>query len=180
MKRVPDPPEALEALFQEHADRIFRTAYRITESAVDAEDVLQTIFLRLARRKDVLDLQPNPGSYLHRAAINAALDLLRSRDQANWVSIDLLAPDLVEGAAPDPEALRRQRELRTQIRRSVARLGARSGEMFVLRYFEGFNNREIAEMMGTTQMVVAVTLHRARATLRKELGHFLEAGHEEN
>ncbi len=50
--------------------------------------------------------------------------------------------------------------------------------MFVLRYYEGFENREIAEMLGTTQMVVGVMLHRARARMRKEIGQYLEKHHE--
>ncbi len=50
--------------------------------------------------------------------------------------------------------------------------------MFVLRYFEGYANREIAEMLGTSQMVVGVMLHRSRTRLRKEIGQYLEKHHE--
>ena len=81
----PDPAPVsmrdLEGLFREHHDRVFRAAYRVTGSVVDAEDVLQTVFLRLSRRSD-LNLEPSPVSYLRRAAINAALDLLRHH---TWV-----------------------------------------------------------------------------------------------
>jgi DNA-directed RNA polymerase specialized sigma24 family protein len=45
--------------------------------------------------------------------------------------------------------------------------------MFALRYFEGFDNREIARVMSTSALVVGVTLHRARARLRKEIGSYL-------
>ena len=62
----------------------------LTGSVVDAEDVLQTVFLRLSRRGDV-NLEPNPGSYLHRAAINAALDLLRQRARTESIPIDDVA-----------------------------------------------------------------------------------------
>ena len=50
--------------------------------------------------------------------------------------------------------------------------------MFVLRYYEGHDNREIARRMGTSQLVVGVVLHRARTRLRKEIGHYLEKHHE--
>jgi len=53
-----------------------------------------------------------------------------------------------------------------------------NGEMFVLRYYEGHDNREIAKIMGTSQMVVGVVLHRARTKLRREIGHYLEKHHE--
>ena len=52
--------QGVEALFREHHDQVFRAAYRVTGSAVDAEDVLQTVFLRLVRRKEKLDLSPSP------------------------------------------------------------------------------------------------------------------------
>ena len=50
--------------------------------------------------------------------------------------------------------------------------------MFALRYLEGYDNREIARMLGTTQAVVAVVLHRARGRMQKEIGEFLEKHHE--
>src|ERR671923_1883614 len=55
---LPNLP-TLEALFREHHDRIFRTAHRITGSIVDAEDVLQTVFLKLSRRQGEFDLEPS-------------------------------------------------------------------------------------------------------------------------
>jgi DNA-directed RNA polymerase specialized sigma24 family protein len=45
--------------------------------------------------------------------------------------------------------------------------------MFVLKYFEGYGNQEIAELMGTSSMVVGVVLHRARAKVRRELGDYI-------
>src|SRR5262249_22092709 len=87
---LPAPAGQLDMLFREHYDRVFRTAYRITGSAVDAEDVSQTIFLRLAKRDGSLDLAPSPGGYLHRAAVNAALDLVRARTRERAVPIDEL------------------------------------------------------------------------------------------
>jgi RNA polymerase sigma factor (sigma-70 family) len=77
----------LESLYRAHHDRIFRLAYRVTGNLMDAEDVLQTVFLRLSRRETV-DLEPNPASYLNRAAINASLDLLRQRGRSPLIQMD--------------------------------------------------------------------------------------------
>lgn len=177
LKPLPEPPRELEKLFHEHNDLIFRTAYRVTGSAADAEDVLQTVFLRLARRESV-DLAPSPASYLHRAAINASLDLVRTRTTARAVALEDVENDLTENAALNPEARHADRELRKLIQQAVSRLGASAAEMFVLRYFEGYGNSEIAKLTNTSQMVVAVTLHRSRARLRKEIGNYLEKHHE--
>ena len=96
----------LESLFREHHDRVIRTAYRITGSIVDAEDVLQTVFLRLSRRQGEDNLEPSPASYLHRAAINASLDLIRQRARSGLVPIDDLAPVLTANQKLNPELQR--------------------------------------------------------------------------
>src|SRR5215470_15243195 len=72
-------PEDLERMFREHHDLVYRFAFRITGSAEDAEDVLQTLFLRLLRRQCPPDIQSNPKAHLHRAAVNIALDIVKLR-----------------------------------------------------------------------------------------------------
>ncbi|MGH9939600.1 MAG: RNA polymerase sigma factor [Blastocatellia bacterium] len=165
----------LEGLFRQHHDRVFRAAYRITGSVMDAEDVLQTVFLRLSRRSEV-NLEPNPGSYLHRAAINASLDLMRQRARTDSIPIDDVAPVLATNPRFSPELQQRNRELRDCLRRAISKLGEKSAEMFVLKYYEGYDNTEIARLMGTSAMVVGVLLHRARARVKKEVGDFIEKG----
>jgi len=169
----------LETLFQQHHDRVFRTAYRVTGSAADAEDVLQTIFLRVVRGQESLDVAENPGGYFARAAINASLDLLRSRKRSNAVALDDVenqASVATFVSRQNPETHHEDRELRELIREAVSRLGPTAAQMFALRYFEGFDNGEIARLLGTSALVVGVTLHRARARLRKEIGRYLKAG----
>lgn len=170
--------EELGALFRNHYKGMFRVAYRITGSQSDAEDVLQTVFVRLTPGWESRDLSPNPRGFLYRAAINASLDLLRLRKRANAVSLDLVDFDQsskITSAADHLVDL----ELRELIRHAVAKLEGRAATAFVLRYYEGYDNGHIAEVLGTSQMVVAVTLHRARARLRKEIGSYLEKHHEE-
>lgn len=169
--------EELAGLFHDHHKAIFRIAYRITGSRSDAEDVLQTIFLRLTPNRR--DLSPNPEGYLRRAAVNASLDLLRSRARANSVSLDVINFDQSSKLSPpSPEDDFADVELRELIRHAVAKLEGRAATAFALRYFEGYDNGRIAQVLGTSQMVVAVTLHRARTRLRKEIGNYLEKHHE--
>jgi RNA polymerase sigma-70 factor (ECF subfamily) len=172
----PDSMPELESLFREHHGRVFRAAYRITGSIVDAEDVLQTVFLRLSRRQGDINLEPSPASYLHRAAINASLDLMRQRGRTESIPIDDLVSSPAANSRHNPEWQRANQELRARIRKAISKLGEKSAEMFVLKYFEGYDNHEIAEIMGTSSMVVGVLLHRARARVKKEVGDFLEGG----
>lgn len=178
LRLVKEPPGELEVLFQTHHDRVFRTAHRITGSPADAEDVLQTVFLRLVKSPEGYDLSANPEAYLSRAAINASLDLMRSRTRARSVGISDLDADALESKFQSPEAEHADKELHGLIRAAVSRLGKTAAEMFVLRYYEGYDNQEIAKLMNTSQMVVGVVLHRARTRLKKEIRHFLETHHE--
>jgi len=173
-----EPPGELETLFQTHHARVFRTAQRITGSAADAEDVLQNVFLRLIKGQEAYDLSKNPEAYLSRAAINASLDLLRSRTRSKSIGLDEADADTLAGRSRTPEALHADRELQDLVREAVSRLGKTAGEMFVLRYYEGLDNKEIAVLMETSPLVVGVVLHRARTKLRKEIGHYLEKHHE--
>jgi RNA polymerase sigma-70 factor (ECF subfamily) len=143
---------------------------------VDAEDVLQTIFLRLSRRTENINFEPNPASYFHRAAVNASLDLLRQRARTDSIPIEDLAPSLAAHSRHNPELQSRNSELRASLRRAISKLGEKSGEMFVLKYFEGYDNTEIARLMGTSAMVVGVLLHRARTRVKKDLRDFMGGG----
>src|SRR3954451_1798798 len=164
------PPGTLEALFREHHGAVYRAAYRITGNAMDAEDVLQTVFTRLLRREEQPDLSESAGSYLHRAAVNAALDLMRRRKRSRKVDLDEVGESLVDSADPGPERLRGSRELKTRLREAMSQLSPRQAEIFTLRYLEGLGNLEIARLLGASQTSIAVLLHRARHRLQKELG----------
>jgi RNA polymerase sigma-70 factor, ECF subfamily len=163
---APDPGADVEAAFREHHAGVLRAAHRITGNTADAEDVLQTVFLRLMRLPD-REAVSNLGGYLHRAAVHAAIDLLRSRQDEH--PLEEAAPQLRSPEALSPERRAGADELRAIVREEIARLPARSAEMLVLRYLEGHENREIARAFSTSRFVVAVTLHRARARLEKQL-----------
>jgi RNA polymerase sigma-70 factor (ECF subfamily) len=148
----------IERIFEECHGLVFRTAYRITGNAADAEDVLQAVFLRLLRRDHSAEPLENHESYLRRAAINASLDTVRSRQEARTLPFDEPPPGDAD-----------QRELRDSLRRALASLNPRAAEIFALRFFEGYSNPEIAGMLGISQIYVAVLLHRTRKQLQKEL-----------
>ena len=165
--------EELERMFRENHGMVFRAAYRITGNAGDAEDVLQTVFLRLTRREAGSEVVENPGSYLRRAAVNAALDLVRSRVKARNVPLEELAPVLPEDPSHSPDRAHQSAEIRNWLRRAVANLSPMAAEIFSLRFFEDKKNPEIAEIVGTTQATVAVTLSRTRDRLEQEFRTYM-------
>jgi RNA polymerase sigma-70 factor (ECF subfamily) len=158
--------EGIAQLFGEHHRRVLKAAYRITGSMADAEDIAQAVFLRVSSAGTPMT---NAGSYLYRAAINGALDLLRRRKTAATEPLEGAAYVTSTGPGSSPEAEAASRELGSLLRIAIGELPPRSAEMFTLRYLEDLGNREIAALMGTSQAVVAVTLHHARSRLKKRL-----------
>jgi RNA polymerase sigma-70 factor, ECF subfamily len=158
MPSLEHDPQETERLYRGHSEAIYRTAFRITGRAEDAEDVLHTVFLRYLRRDASLGSIEQPEHYLKRAAVNASLDLLRARK--GKVELDSMTAEPA-GAA--------QQELRLRLAGALSRLDPQWAEMFVLRFVEGYGNKEIAEMLGQSQTMVGVTLFRARHKLQGEM-----------
>jgi len=161
---IPNPSEPnlkVDDMYREHHLMVFRTAHRITGNAADAEDVLQTVFLRIVRREESAEVIERPENYLRRAAVHAALDLVRAR-RSN-ADVDLERLPAAPGSQPD------QGDLRELLRRTLSELPARSAEIFTLRFFEGLTNPEIARALGISSITVAVTLHRTRRALQNKL-----------
>jgi RNA polymerase sigma-70 factor (ECF subfamily) len=156
--------QELEDLFHQHYQLVYRTAYGITGRAEDAEDVLQTVFLKLLRRGASPDIQKNPKGYLYRAAVNLSLDTIQSRkrhalsDEGNRV--EAVQPAL----NPEPDDISRKR-----VSDALAQLRPRAVEILILRYEHDYSDAEIAKMLGTSRGVIAVSLYRSRARLKKLL-----------
>ena len=161
------------ALFDEHYQAIYLAAYRVTGHNQDAEDVLQTVFLRLLKRSDAENtvapnIGDNPASYLCRSAINAGLDILRAKRRTTVVELNEQRQEAdAYDAAADNDA--KQDEQRRHLRAALLQLHPRAAEIFVLRYFEEYSNAEIAELLATSASSIAVTLHRTRDRLRELL-----------
>src|SRR6185436_14930212 len=106
----------LEQIFRENHAMVFRAAYRVTGNATDAEDVLQTVFLRMLKRDAAAEPVGNMASFLHRSAVNAALDLARSRQNIRHIPLDELEPVLAEPASRNPERAQNSNEIRDWLR----------------------------------------------------------------
>ena len=145
-------------LYEQHHEAVFRAALRVTGSPADAEDVLQTVFLRVLRGEH--NAAGRPAAYFRRAAVNAAVDLLRRRAAHAETAYDDGAPH----AAMDPALL-----LKEQLRRAIATLDIDDATLFLLRHVEGLSNQELADEFRLEKNNVAVRLHRIRMRLQAEL-----------
>jgi RNA polymerase sigma-70 factor, ECF subfamily len=154
--------EELDRIFRENFQMVYRTAYGVTGRSEDAEDVLQTLFLRLLRPGLPPDLIRNPRAYLYRAAVNLSLNIIRQRRR------DVLTGEMerFETAAPSNDASLLE-ELHKHLYAAIAQLDSDSAQMLVLRYVHNYSDAEIAKLLGKSRGVIAVRLFRSRARLRK-------------
>lgn len=147
-------------LYERHSEAVFRAALRVTGNPADAEDVLQTVFLRVLAHGADAATASRPAAYFRRAAVNAAVDLLRRRTTHAEAGFDDQAPH----AAVAPPSL-----LKEQLRRAIATLDHDDAELFLLRFVEGLSNDELATLFQLEKNTVAVRLHRIRMRLQVEL-----------
>ena len=169
----PPEPHSLESLFRDYSKQVFRAAYRVTGSASDAEDALQTVFVRLAKKDHIARLGDRPAAYLKRAGTNAALDVLRRRKTAAAVPVADVGPELTADRRDEPDRHLANSHLSGALRAAIATLNDRSAEIFTLRFIEGMSNPAIAAELDTSAAVIAVTLHRARRKVEQQMKSFL-------
>jgi RNA polymerase sigma-70 factor (ECF subfamily) len=147
-------------LYDKHYEAVFRAALRVTGNPADAEDVLQTVFLRVWSRTEADEAARHPAAYFRRAAVNAAVDLLRRRTLRAETIYDDEAPR--DGA--EPPVL-----LKEQLRRAIATIDSDDATLFLLRHVEGLSNEELAGLFELEKNNVAVRLHRIRRRLQTEM-----------
>ena len=152
-------PAHFAGLYARHYEAVYRAALRVTGRPADAEDVLQTVFLRVLRSEQD-EAAARPAAYFCRAAINAAVDLLRRRAVHAETAYDDQAPH----AAVEPATL-----LKEQLRRAIATLDKDDAALFLLRHVEGLSNQELADVFQIEKNNVAVRLHRIRLRLQAEM-----------
>jgi RNA polymerase sigma-70 factor, ECF subfamily len=157
-------PQEFEEIFQEHYVLVYRTAYGITGRVEDAEDVVQSIFLRLLQRDRPPELVKNARGYLYRAAVNLSLTIVQSRRRR------ALTEESEHLAVSIPARMSsRAEELHRKLYEAIAQLNPKAAAIVVLRYLHNQSDAEIAKMLGTSRGVIAVTLYRSRAHLKKLL-----------
>lgn len=174
--RRPDPEEgsliaqsqrgdvnAFDRLVAAHEDRIYHAAYRITGNAEDARDAAQEAFVKAFRALPRYRHEAAFGTWLHRIAVNASLDIVRRRPQAPPVPLEeVVLPAQTHN--PDIEAERH--EVQRRVHDALGRLAPDHRVIVVLRDLQGLAYEEIAEALRIPIGTVRSRLSRAREVLR--------------
>ena len=173
---------ALEALMERHASRVFRVARDITRTDADAEEVVQDVFLTIARKIDRFEGRAALSTWIYRVTTNAALIKRRGKRAQLEVSLEEHLPTFKEDGHRDgersylladwsqnPEAELLDGEARAVLSRAIEGLPETYRAVLVLRDVEELSNEETAEILGESVASIKSRAHRARMALREQL-----------
>jgi RNA polymerase sigma-70 factor, ECF subfamily len=156
---------AFEELYRQHARRLFSLVVRMIGSVDDAEDLLQEVFLQAHRKLSGFRGDSALGTWLYRLTMNLCLDHLRGRQmRMNRATASLDDNASEEPAAPQPVVP--TPVSRVDLERAIEMLPDGARATFLLHDVEGFEHREIAQILGISEGTSKSQVHKARMKLR--------------
>jgi RNA polymerase sigma-70 factor (ECF subfamily) len=161
--------ESYDQLVREHQGIAFRTAYVITGSAADAEEVVQDAFVKAYRARGRFRSGAPFRPWLLAIVANEARNRRRASGRRARLTLQLAEERPSGGAAPSPEVALLAREERAELLAAVDRLGEEQRAAVACRYFLGLSEAETAAVLGCRPGTVKSRLSRALARLEEEL-----------
>ncbi|MEZ4386571.1 MAG: RNA polymerase sigma factor [Candidatus Krumholzibacteriia bacterium] len=158
---------AFEQLYRTHVGRVYAVCLRLCADVETAEQLTQDAFVQAWRKRGQFRGESAFGTWLHRLAVNQALDWQRARRRRRDREAPL-DPDQQETAlqatAPPARVVDR-----LELERAIAALPEGARTVFVLQEIEGYPVREIARRLGLAEGTVKAQGFRARRLLREAL-----------
>ena len=163
---------ALDELNRRYRRHLEAVVFRVLRDREEAEDVVQRIFLALPRGE--YRGAASLATYLHRAAVNGAVNVLRSRRRRATAETELRIRSLFAGQrggeGADPEARVLEGEILSAVASALIEVKPQHRRALVLRIVWGLSNSEIAERENVPLATVGTWLRRGREELRQHLG----------
>jgi RNA polymerase sigma-70 factor (ECF subfamily) len=157
--------QALAELYDRHSASLFRHGLALTRRRPDAEDLVQTVFVKLSATGAELLGVRQPASYLHRMIHTTWMDARRRI---------ITGERIVEQVVTDDAGSRPAFELSIDVARALAELPEAQREVVVLHAVEGFSFREVGRLTGVSLFTAAARYRLAVGRLRKSLGRQTE------
>jgi RNA polymerase sigma-70 factor, ECF subfamily len=163
-------PPTWDEVVREHADRVYRLAYRLAGNRADAEDLTQETFVRVF--KSLAEYTPGTfEGWLHRITTNLFLDMVRRRQRIRFDALPDDAGDRLASREHGPEQAYEDMNLDPEIQAALDALPADFRVAVVLCDLEQLSYEEIAATLGIKVGTVRSRIHRGRVLLRDALAH---------
>jgi RNA polymerase sigma-70 factor (ECF subfamily) len=160
--------DAFEVIFARYRASVYNFARYMLNGTEGAEDVMQDVFLAVARNATRYAPSGRFRPWLMRITRNLCLNRLREARDGLAIGGGPVAREPASSVPSGPEALG-SREGEQSLRRAIADLPERQREALLLRAFEEMSYREIADALQTPINTVKTLIHRARASLARTL-----------
>jgi len=178
--------QAFGQLFRQLYPRVRRTVWGMMGSETEADEVAQETFIKAWDKRDRFNFQSQYSTWVHRIAVNSALDALRRRRRQRGRFLSLFtgndphhdsqrteSPQSQTSPLSHPDARAQSRELGCLIETAVNGLPEDQRTVLVLREYEDYSYGEIAETLGIKPGTVMSRLHAARQKLQTILSQEL-------
>jgi len=171
-------PAAVRLITTRNNQRLFRAAWSILQNRAEAEDVVQSAYLRAFDAIATFEGRSSLSTWLTRIAINEALGRRRASerrrthlDESKVADIEEYREKLMLGSTGglSPEGALAREQLRLLIEQAIGRLPDAFRLVFVLREIEGLSVAEASEALGVAQATVKTRLLRAKRRLQEDL-----------
>ena len=159
-----------DEIVDQHSERVYRLAYRLTGNAADAEDLTQDVFVRVFRSLSTY----TPGTFegwLHRVTTNLFLDGARRRQRIRFDALSDERAERLRSAVAAPHEQYADRTFDADVELALGQLPPDFRAAVVLCDIEGLTYEEIADILGAKLGTVRSRIHRGRAMLRQSLAH---------
>ena len=160
----------IETLYREHAQRVAAWACRLGGPGLEAEDLVQEVFLIAQRQLPGFSGNAKVTTWLFRITENVVQDRRRKERRRRWLYALFLADaERTTPTVPTPGQQLEQRQAAAMVYRILDRLGEKYRTPLILFELEGHSGEAIAEMLAISTATVWVRLHRARAQFLRHL-----------
>ncbi|MGL5809747.1 MAG: RNA polymerase sigma factor SigE [Nocardioides sp.] len=159
-----------DEIVEQHSDRVYRLAYRLTGNHPDAEDLTQEVFVRVFRSLATYA----PGTFegwLHRITTNLFLDQARRKQRIRFDALTDVRAAYLAGTEAEPASAIADRGFDDDVEVALAALPPDFRAAVVLCDVEGLTYDEIADVLGAKLGTVRSRIHRGRTMLRSALAH---------
>ena len=165
----PEAERRFQALVQPHYETLYRTAYRLTRSAHDAEDLVQEVCVRAYPRLIELERLEQPRGWLTKVLYRLFIDSARRYERTNVSSLELIDAAALVADEPEPPEQAERALAKRLLDRAWMHLDREQQVLLALHDVEGYTLSELNEVTGLKEGTLKSRLHRARVRLGKLL-----------
>ena len=155
--------KAFESLIDKYQKKIFNIVYRMTGNDDDAEDITQSVFIKVYEKLNSFNPKFKFFSWLYRIALNESLNLMNQKKRLAELDADLITNE------KSPEEIYDELELSERIQDALMQIELEHRALIVLKHFEGFSYQEMAFMLEISEQKVKSRLFSARQVLKNVL-----------